>query len=221
MNKKTKRFQKIMIVVVSWIFGNIAGIILALACMLGIVRIEQCGRGLDKKKLKRMIADSGKGVLMISNHPSGWETVALPALFWPDFLFSWRSMPVSTPKASLYNAKWFLIKPVCISVIRDDPRAGVDFINAIASALKEKRMVVLFAEGGRTYHGEDLKWRRFKKIRRFKKGVEGILKRGNPLIIMSWVEQNTIRFGEPFVYSGESIECLEDKLLDLSEVDDG
>lgn len=216
------------------------GIIVALMRLSGRVKAI----GFSKRRLKKLMKKTGKGVVFVSNHPSMTETFILPGMFFPEFLFSRMMMPISTPDKRFFNAGWFsLIRPACLSVDRSSSIAGGKLILSMISILKERGMLILFGEGGRTYRESDpdkIKTLGSNKIRHFKEGIDKVFERGLPIIIPIWAEggeriipnvdydgerrwlpfprlwrKMTLRFGEPVLFEDVGKEKFISKLEDM------
>lgn len=234
--------KNILILVTAWTVGLLIGLVVALLRLLGRVKVL----GLDVRRLKRLMRDTGKGVIFVSNHPSMAETFVIPGLFFPYYLLSPKLMPVSTPDIRFYDAWWFsMIRPTCLPVVRTSAVSGGKFIISMISVLKEGRMAILFAEGGRTYKGMEFRTSGKKRIRRFKEGIDKILERAAPIVVPVWTEggegvipnvdyndgkgklpfprfwrRMSLRFGEPTSFTKEDfpdpVRDLESLVLGLS-----
>lgn len=224
-----------------WTFGLIGGLLVLVLKITGRVTLVKWN--MDKFK------PEGNGTLIIANHPSLWEAVILPLLFFPRYLWDVRYIPYSTPDSSNFYEKWWF-KPfriISIPIKRDNKRKEVEALYNIIKILKENKIVILFAEGGRTYRGKSFKMSRIKQkiIRRFKHGCGSVVIRAHPKIVLIWNEGGdevmpnediiipkipfiipriwkkvTIATGEPiFVLSehDDITELLEEKLLELAD----
>lgn len=174
---KEIRAERAKTLFVAWTGGMFIGLIVWVMRFFGRLKVK----GLHKRRLRKMMRETGRGAVIISNHPSMTETFITPGLFFPGFLFRADSMPISTPDKRFYNARWFSpIRPTCLSVDRE---RSAGFVKAMVERLREKRVVILFAEGGRTYRGNDFKYLGDKRIRRFKPGIDRMLSMGGNKII--------------------------------------
>ncbi len=165
-----------------WTFGLIAGLILLIFRITGRIKID----GFVIEKFK----PSGSGTLVIANHPSLWEAALLPLLFFPWYLWNIQYIPYSTPDGNNFFKKWWFapFRMVSIPVMRGNRRQEIEALQNIIQTLKEDKIVILFAEGGRTYRGKEFKTSRFKHkvIRRFKQGCGVIVARTRPKIVLIW-----------------------------------
>lgn len=240
MKKKASKLSSVRIFFTAWTIGFVVGVMVFIFRVFGWIKIE----GFDIRRLRKMMENTGKGILFMSNHPSMTETFVIPSLFFP------KLFPISTPAIEFYNAWWFaLIRPCCIPVVRESKISGGRFIISLSGILNDSRIVVLFPEGGRTYKGEKFKFSsKGKKIRSFKEGILPIFSKSSSMIIPVWIEggesilpnisykgkkrglpfprlggKMIVRFGWPFFFNKsdyldymDSISYLEDQLLNLS-----
>lgn len=138
-----------MIALRVWTIGLLGGILFFLLKMTKRVEI----RGLRGEKLK----PEGAGLVLIPNHPSLWEPIVLPFLFFPHFLFFFKFFPISTPDKENYYGKWWFwpVRKFCIPIERGRPRQELGIIeNSLKPLLRENRILILFPEGGRTFKGK-------------------------------------------------------------------
>ncbi|MDD5099039.1 MAG: hypothetical protein PHP35_01740, partial [Candidatus Colwellbacteria bacterium] len=127
---------------------------------------------------------------------------------------------------------------VSIAVYRDDKGANAAFVRNFINEVKQGRIVVLFAEGGRTFKGKEFKENKSKGriIRRFENVAPMIRLAGKPIVVMAYAKggksamanefasyrgkkrwfpfpqfwnKMEIEFGIPFIYSRETNEDLE------------
>ncbi|MDP2641556.1 MAG: lysophospholipid acyltransferase family protein [Candidatus Yanofskybacteria bacterium] len=197
----------------------------------GLVRVE------GQRHLRGLLSQN-KGFLVMHRHPSMRETVIIPLLFFPSFLWNpWR-VPLSAPDERNYYRPWWcaFLRPAAIPVPRGNRDGEIRALRKMHRALKEGRRLVLAPEGGRTFKGEEFKYLlssgdtrvlpapdggvdlSLAVIRRFKGGVQILCNNGTPILPV-WVDSTRWRtrivFGKPEVIpQGENtLEALEDMLL--------
>lgn len=181
--------EKIKLFALAWTFGIAGGLILLILRIFG--RLELRGNIIRAK-------EPNKGLLLISNHPSLWEAAIFPFLFFPNYLWNTSFVPLSTPdKKNFYDKRWFIFfRPICIPISREEGSNEAVALKKIVKGLQEGRIVILFAEGGRTYRGQEFRKSQIKKkkIRPFQSGVGLIARLSKAPIIPVWTEggQNII-----------------------------
>ena len=226
--------SKIKLVFIAWTFGLLGRIVVYALQLAGFVHIDGI------QHLQQLLAED-KRFLVIHRHPSKLETVIIPLLFFPWFLWSPRLVPVSAPDKRTYYSRWWctLIRPTMIPVPRGDKTGEAGALLNMLRALKRGRPLVLAPEGGRTFKGPEFKRRlpcgrteifsasdssvnlSSPVIRRFQKGVRAFS--GNDTYVLpTWVQGEgrriSIVFGEPTTMpQGQNIpEELENRLLDVA-----
>lgn len=132
---------------------------------------------------------TGAGFVILSNHPSLFETVIFVLLFWPVMLWYPSLTPISTPdevnftKGKLFGRFKFFAKIIMgvipkISIPRGSRNA--EKLNEVHDNMKRKmekkrgRVMVIFPEGGRTGKEKDgtrILSSGHRKIRKFQKGI--------------------------------------------------
>jgi 1-acyl-sn-glycerol-3-phosphate acyltransferase len=152
--------------------------------MIRLIRVD--GRGLKIWDIVKLSA-KGEKIVIIFNHPSMFEAFALPALAFPFNLIP-RFAFISLPDHRFYWAKWFaFFRPVCVPVPRNkSPRENGEMAISIINTINRKFVTLIGAEGGRTCNGKQFKEKNGKKIRRFERGVDSVLKRTDPIVILAW-----------------------------------
>lgn len=181
--------EKIKLFALAWTFGIAGGLILLILKIFG--RLELRSNIISTKK-------PNKGLLLISNHPSLWEAAIFPFLFFPNYLWNSSFVPLSTPdKKNFYDKRWFIFfRPICIPISREDGGNEVSALKKIIKSLQDGKIVILFAEGGRTYRGQEFRESKSgkNKIRRFQSGVGLIAHQSKAPIVLVWTEggQNII-----------------------------
>ncbi len=183
--KKPKHtLNTVKILLCGWTVGFIFGSIVAFLRLFGLVMVEKSGIGIWD--IVKLVA-KGEKVVIIFNHPSMFEAFILPTLFFPFFLFP-RFAAISLPDHRFYWAKWFKpFRPICVPIPRNKgPRENGEMAISIVNTINRKFITLIGAEGGRTCNGVQFKEKEGCRIRRFEKGVGGILERTDPLVILAW-----------------------------------
>lgn len=127
--------------------GLMFGLLLTMARVTGIVRV----RGYDVRK-----HPAGQPLLVLYNHPSMAETVLVPALLFPQFLWNPARLPVSAAAAEYCRAWWFQLlglHRVCVEVRRGSASSGRKEFVRMLRLLREGRIVAIAPGGGRERKG--------------------------------------------------------------------
>ena len=233
--------EKVKLFLLVWTVSLFLGLVFLVLRLTKRVEVS----GYSRKKLE----PGEKGLILVSNHPSLWEPMLLPLLFFPWFLFSLRLIPFSiVDKENYYDKRWFTpLRLVCLPIKRGSPREEVKSMEKMKEALAQGKILILFAEGGRTFKGEEFKSSPSgRKIRKFGKGLKRLFSNGEIIILPVWTEggekvvpnalsfprfphfvfpriwrKTIIKIGEPFRIEGvskqEMIEIIEGTLLELGE----
>ena len=95
--------------------------------------------------------NSQKGMVLISNHPSLLEAGLLPILLFVNLIYG--KTIFSTPdKANFFERSWFRpFRIACIPIFRGNGREELKSLDLIKEKIREGQIVILFAEGGRTF----------------------------------------------------------------------
>jgi len=230
--KKTVNIRlRMKLLALAWSVGLFGRLVIFALQAAGLVHVE------GMRHLQELLSQD-QGFLVMHRHPSMRETVIIPLLFFPSFLWNpWRA-PVVTPDERNYYKPWWCapFRPAAIPVPRGSREGEIRALFRMRQALKEGRPLVLAPEGGRTFKGEVFKYlfpggctRVFSAldggvdlslpvIRRFKGGVQILCNNGTPILPV-WVDSTRWRtrivFGAPAVIpQGENtLEALEDMLL--------
>jgi hypothetical protein len=168
-------------------FGNFVGIIVGIMRLFRRISVK----GFNIRLLKRKMEEKGKGLVLISDHPSMTETFVIPGLFCPRFIFDRRLSPISTPDSRFFNAKWFApIRPSCISVPRGNRWGEAKAALMMKKVLAAGGTLILFGGGGREYKGEEFVESADgkRKMRKLKRGLESVLNSVKPLVLPVWTE---------------------------------
>lgn len=158
------------------------GITVFLFSKIGAIKI------LHKERIPRKM----KRVIVVCNHPSLLEVVIIPALFLRNVLRNpYKNIPWSTPDlVNFYNRwPWFWIKDIAIPIKREDQKEELRALFAMKQALFNNGVIVLFAEGSRTFKGTEFLFsKKGKKIRPFKNGIGMLIARTKAEVLPIWIE---------------------------------
>jgi len=135
-----------------------------------------------------------KNMIILSNHPSLLEPFLLPGIMFPQyFLRPLDDGPISTPDDKNFF-HWFFIKPWSVSIDRNDPIKRIAALKKMIRLLKNGKIIVIFAEGGRTEGGETVQGHTFlyskngKKIRKLEEGAAFLALNANSVILPIWID---------------------------------
>lgn len=180
--------------------------------MLGGIKelLRKTRRILVFREKNKEIAVSAKirwnmGLVIISNHPSLFETLAIPTLLWPRFLIRPSLVPISTPDeknfmhAGLFGkifkalVRFFMRIVPTVPIPRDNARKSGEAILKLVKEIDDGKTCLFFAEGGRTGKEEDAEKLHIsgkRRIRKFQDGIAFIIKKTKkPFIVLPlWVE---------------------------------
>jgi 1-acyl-sn-glycerol-3-phosphate acyltransferase len=145
-------------------------------------------------------------VLLVSNHPSLWEPIILPCLFFLQYWFPpVRRIPYCVADSKNYVDTWYWggLKSRFISVTREKRknRLAHRAIEQIIGVLKIGGDIVFFPEGGRTGKGEEFLYScSGKPLRCLKPGIGKILCNVNCIVVPIWVDgaEKVLPIGEWF-----------------------
>ncbi len=186
MNAIRRLGEGIAFVLTIWFVGLLLGPPLVYFRMRGKIRF----RGLE-----RLAPHKGRGMLIVSNHPSLIETVLLPFMFFPACLVRpFRLVPWSTPDRANIMAQWYTRIFRHGRMIMIDREPGTKARNAGAlrkmlGALANRESVVLFAEGGRTHkRPERTVSPKGNELGKFSKSIEFILRNARCVVVPVWVK---------------------------------
>jgi 1-acyl-sn-glycerol-3-phosphate acyltransferase len=140
--------RAVALILMVYVFGVVIGAFTYAMMAIGKLRVHG---------LWRLIRPRRGGVLIVANHPSIQETIAIPALFVPLSLIApWRS-PHSTPDKSNFFDRWFWAwaRVRMVPIPRGgNGRAMAESVDEIVRLLRGGATVILFPEGGRTQSGD-------------------------------------------------------------------
>src|SRR3989344_1213198 len=134
--------KSLLIILVVYSFGFLLAFALTLSFLLKLIVIRH----------RERLPNSGRKLILVANHPSVIDPFMMVSLFFKVFLLSPFNAPLSVPKKSLFDI-WclFWLRPFMISVERGNSASAASSFKQIKNALDDKRMVIVFPEGGRTF----------------------------------------------------------------------
>jgi 1-acyl-sn-glycerol-3-phosphate acyltransferase len=207
--------KKIKLFTAVWSIGLLGGLFLWVLRITGRVEIK----GYDRRNLD----PKNRGLILIHNHPSLWEPVLLPFIFFPRYLVSYRFIPFSTPDKHNYYDKWwfYFFRTVCVPIERGSPKGEARALKQMQEMLLDGGILIIAPEGGRTFKGDKFKSitgeiidtinepalirsNHSKKIRRFKSGIGHLVFNTKAEILPVWTEggdrviRNGLAFKLPF-----------------------
>lgn len=167
--------------------GLFLGVILCLLRIARLVRVENAERLLPQKN----------GLIVVCNHPSKLDPGLTPFLFFPGYLsHPMKLTPWCTPDENEYFKRWWFwpFRPVSIPIDRTDDTGK----NQAAAARKMLRIlkaggiIILFAEGTRTFKAEMdnnvLYSKTGKALGRLKDGVGFLSIASGASVVPIWLE---------------------------------
>jgi len=192
-----KKKDKIKWLILAWTIAFFGGIIFWLLRITRRIQIQ----GYKKPKLN----PKPKGLILIHNHPSLWEPILLPFLFFPRFLFDFSFIPFITPDKKYFFEKWWFspFRQVCLPVPRGNLGGEMRILRKMKSVLDKGNILIIAPEGGRTFKGTKFKIikngeidfsnslkenNKAKGIRRFKRGIGWLVARSQAEILLVWTE---------------------------------
>lgn len=211
--------EKVILFFLAWTLGVWGGSLILFLILLGRIKV----RGYSWKKFTPR-----KGMIIICNHPSLVEPGILPFLFFPWYLAFSRFAPISTPDSiNYYHKLWFLFfRPVCVPIERNGSKEIIKVLRKLREAVKEKRILILFPEAGRTFKGKEYLILNDRIIRKFPAGISRIFSGLDCSILPVWVEgterilPNKFNFSEqwPFFRFWRKAEVIIGKIIDSKEL---
>lgn len=132
------------------------------------------------------------GLLLVSNHPSLLEPIALVGLFMSWYIIRPHYGPWNIAEITNFRRGFFrLMTSRIIFIDRNKVSSETRAILRANKLLKSGAVVIMFAEGGRTYRGKEggfLFSENGNKIRKFKNGVGLLAVRTQAVVLPVWVE---------------------------------
>lgn len=165
------------------------GILFVLFVILGRIKV----RG-----YRRTICLLARGkVIIAANHPSMLETVLIPLLFFPLFLFSLRFFVWSVPDRRLLGSgmRWLFWFGRCVTLDRSDQNSKKTALFQLTSILQYNGNIVIHPEAGRTNKGNTFllsEMRGNRRMRRFVSGVSSLARNTGATILPLWVSGTDI-----------------------------
>ena len=188
MKEIDSRKNKVLVVLAIYTIGLLLGLLLYFLRFLNRVH---AGWGIKIQNWDRF-PKKQKGVLVIANHTSLLEVILVPVLFFRDYiLHPFNFSPWSVPDKRNYFDRWYWAwaKIRLIPIDREDNRKALRALKRIKETLDLGGIVILFAEGGRTFKGKEFFYsKKGKKIRQLKAGVGWLILQTNPLVVPLWID---------------------------------
>lgn len=168
------------------IIGIPLGIVFAILLALGRIKVKGYVRAI------RLIA-RGK-VIIAANHPSMFETLLIPLLFFPLYLVHLRFFVWSVPDRRLLPPRlrwlfWFLR---CATLDRTNPESKKEAMSRLTAILKSNGIILIHPEAGRTDKGETFLMRGDRRVRHFVSGVPSLARNTHAAILPLWVSGTDI-----------------------------
>jgi 1-acyl-sn-glycerol-3-phosphate acyltransferase len=195
-----------------------------------------CGRIEVRGTIPSQRPAANEGILLIANHPSLVETIALPALLSP-----WRwdiadtKLPYSVADSRLFgrHSEWLYEHFRCIAVHRHElSSAGKSLKTArtCMQILTKHGLLIVYPEGGRTSKGDQWHQHGPRKVRSCNPTLVKMAQRTNATIIPVWIshgdstkpqsllrgycklffqEKMVVTFGSPVTFSSPEVTDLE------------
>ena len=196
--------MNLVFILITYPFGGLLlGLLFWLLWIVGIIEI---------KGLKNLPLWGGK-VLLVSNHPSLLEPVLLVALFVFQYaLRPFRWGPWTMADNFNYVERWWPlsipIKPKLLCIDRTEGADNTDETTKAFGILKKGGNVIIFAEGGRSWKGENHIWSdRGQFIRPLLPGFAVLAKTKGVRVLPVWFQRNgwwiTVNIGEPMTFTAK------------------
>ena len=215
---------------------KIVGSAAAYGLLIPIWMSKWCGRVEVRGTIPSQQRIAGEGILLIANHPSLVETIALPALLSP-----WRwdtadtKLPYSVADSRLFgrHSEWLYGHFRCIAVHRHElSSAGKSLKTArtCMQILTKHGMLIVYPEGGRTSKGDQWYQHGPRKVRSCNPTLVKIALRTKATIIPVWIshgdssksqsllrgycklffqEKMVVSFGSPVTFSSPEVTDIE------------
>lgn len=166
------------------IIGIPLGILFAVFVAFGRIQVKGYCRAM------RLIARGN--VIIAANHPSMLETILIPLLFFPLYLFSLRFFVWSVPDRRLLSSflHWLFWFGRCVTLDRSNPHSTKPALFQLTAILQHNGVVVIHPEAGRTDKGEKFivsGIRGNRRIRRFVSGIPSLARNTGTTILPLWV----------------------------------
>ena len=192
-----RKKDKIKWLILAWTIALFGGIVFWLLRLTKRNQVKGC------KDIK--LNSKPEGLILAHNHPSLWEPILLPFLFFPKFLFNLNFIPFITPDRRNFFEKWWFLpfRQVCLPIPRGDFSGEIKILREMKETLEKGRILILAPEGGRTFKGKDFKViekgtiktsdsqeeiNGKKRIRRFKRGIGWLVLNTKAKVLLVWTE---------------------------------
>jgi len=140
-----------------------------------------------------------KKIIIVSNHPSLWEPLALSYLFCRQYVFDFKRAPYNLPDANNYYRQWFSflwwpIRTRFIPVERNVYSVAnfMTVYRTILKVLDAGGNLIIFPEGGRTssvvISGALQTSSKGKKLRYFSDGAAAVALSAKAIIVPVWLD---------------------------------
>jgi len=131
-----------------------------------------------------------RGLIVVSNHPSLLEPLLVAGLFFTQYLVHpFRLSPWNVSEEKNYNNIWWLwAKSRIIWVDRESPEKARETFIKVKNVINSGGIVILFAEGGRTFKREKLYSKKGKEIAILQEGIGLLIRRTEASVLFIWVE---------------------------------
>lgn len=145
---ESEAWRWIQTLLVVWTVALLGGVIVCMFRGLGLIDVK--GFTMSKFKPSQM-----KGVILYHRHPSMIETMIIPVLFFPRFLWDPYAIPLSVPDTHNYYNKWWWrpLRVVSIPMPRGNPQGEGRAVLQMLEELRKRRTITIAFEGGRTWKG--------------------------------------------------------------------
>lgn len=192
-NSKKSVKEKIAVLMVIYPVGIFLVFLLCVFRILRWIKISRWERFPTYERNPNLYKN---GLILISNHPSVLGCmleVFLPVLFFRDYLkHPFRLRPFSVPDKRNFSDRWYWnwIKPVAVPI---DRMGGIQkkarALLRLIKILKSGGINVIFAEGGRTFTGDEFQYSaKGKRIRTLQDGVALLIQKTGAVVLPVWVE---------------------------------
>lgn len=171
------------------VIGIPLGIFFALLLALGRIKIKGYGRAI------RLVARGN--VIIAANHPSMFETLLIPLLFFPLYLVHLRFFVWSVPDRRLLppRLRWLFWFGRCVTLDRSNPESKKEAMSRLTAILKSSGVILIHPEAGRTNKGEKFILSGVhgnRRIRSFVSGVPSLARNTGATILPLWVSGTDI-----------------------------
>jgi 1-acyl-sn-glycerol-3-phosphate acyltransferase len=168
----------------------LAGVFIG-ACLL-ILRIFKIWKVNGIENIPTLEEKGDRGLILVSNHPSLLEPIALVGLFAHWYIVRPKLGPWNIAETSNFRRGFFrLMKPRLIFVDRNSISSEACAIRQAKTLLESGAVFIIFPEGGRTYRGAKNKFltgNNNGKIRVFKGGAGFLAIQTQAIVLPVWVQ---------------------------------